>query len=564
MRTFIAAAMSLLMVACSGDSTSQTDDSDAAGTTPPPQVQLDDTGYAPGGMANFMLTHNVNTGRSMAYAVGASSHPGFVNLAQCAVEDVPCLPLLPSSEDEFEDIDTDRDLDRTTIETTYLGLTVKIGETKLDYFTDPETGFGFYQAELLPEEWPAGDVGLKWTGSWLNYKGDADHVVSEPVEMQIPEPGEDIFFHNGDVVPIEWVPTGKGAVFLVVATRFDLARMFRLEDDGYFEVVVDDLGFGTDTEEVTFTLSRWDTTTIRQYGHLVDVVSRSDAWFTGEYFHIGSRDRIHPSNRCNEAQGQLPLETGSYWGYLSGGNNLDPNNGCLSGNFADARGIDLMNRVDIPSKHAMTVEYNVYDESASVYLVENCNNQDTCIVGADDEEDPNLPEFITYFNLTSLDETLYLILDETTTMQSFFTLDLNIDPLFDPDFYNTCDEAQAAVPTIGNASYFEDFLGYGPNLNPGTGGCTNSSLPGADMMTPLTLDSGQSVSIQLNMPGGDPAVYILYNCADEFSCPVGSDASLGNSESLFYMNASLGTENIYIVVDSKNGLKPFYMNVSIL
>ena len=55
---------------------------------------------------------------------------------------------------------------------------------------------------------------------------------------------------------------------------------------------------------------------------------------------------------------------------------------------------------------------------------------------------------------------------------------------------------------------------------------------------------------------------MLYDCANAFLCGAGGDLSLGPNEQLFYENVSAGVERVYLVVDSKSGLHPFFLSVN--
>lgn len=550
------------LAACAGDSTA-TDD----GTTPtsyePPEVV--DTGWPSGDLANIHLAHQVNTGRTVAYAVFAESAPSFENLAQCAITGGTCIGGFASDEDDYEELDPDTELDPATIRTRFVGFELPLGPYTLQFREDPEDDFKFYVADVTAEGLTEGWIGPSWGGQWEEYEGDRDLYVSRPIELIRPATGGHIRFVNGEKIVMEWVPTGEGFLTLTVSTRFTLSRMYRIEDDGYFELDADSLGLTNDTEELTFKFTRWNQSQLRKFGHVIELVSTSEAFFTGDFVQVGARDQVFPADDCPEAQGMAPLQSGSWWGFLdSFENDLDPSNGCLGTSWeADARGRDAMMRMEIPPRTSVAVDYNTFEESASVYFVTDCDDANTCFEGADNEADPNVHEFVNYFNPSDETRVIYLVADTTDPGPTAFTADVTIDTLLPPDMYDTCAQAQAASPTLGSANYYADFVAYTNTLNPGAGGCTGTSLNGSESLTPITLAPGQTLAVNLNMPGGDPGLYLLYNCQNAFSCPVGADLSLGTNEQLVYTNQSAGTENLFLVVDSKTGLRPYFMGVTI-
>ena len=120
-----------------------------------------------------------------------------------------------------------------------------------------------------------------------------------------------------------------------------------------------------------------------------------------------------------------------------------------------------------------------------------------------------------------------------------------------------------AFEAIGAGTYYTEFLPYTNVLNPGAGGCTGSSLPGPESMTKVTLEAGQTVSAAVTMPGADPGIYLLYNCTNVFSCPVGADNRGDGLEALAYTNGNTVSETLYLVVDSKTRMSPYFLTVDI-
>jgi hypothetical protein len=567
--TFMRNAAALLFVAtvltaCSGPG----DDgpSIVEGTEPIVPPVLDDTGWPPGDLGNFHLAYHVNTGEAEVVVVASASQPGFLNFAQCSVRGVPCLGGIPSDEDDWKDIDLDQDVDRDTISTKFLGFEISFGPYLLAYKEDPETAFGYYGASVdvadLPEDRL---IGPTWAGQWQEYTSDDDLHVSRPIEVLNPGPGQNIVFTNGELVPLEWVPTGEGEVTLLVSTRFTLARLFNLEDDGYFELDVDSLGLTNTSEEITFTFTRWNQETLNTYGHVVDLLATSDMSFTGQFYNIGNRDPLEPADGCVEATGLPALESGGYWGWLgSMDEDLAADANCLGA--GSATGKDAIVRIELESHESVAVEYNTYTESAAVYLLTECDNVGSCVAGSDLDDNDDVVEYISYFNVTDEPETLYLVLDTTLGGDTVFTLDLDITPVLPPDMYDACggaDGAAAAYPTVLPGNYYGELTPWVDDLNPGAGGCTGTSLGGAEAMTPIEVGAYQTLQVTVSMPGHDPGLYLLTDCATAFSCLAGADVNLSGNEGIQYTNAGASPQTVYLVLDSKTGVGPYFMNVGL-
>jgi hypothetical protein len=577
MRSVAAAFTFLCVFACSG-----TEDEDPEPIPDETVVPDIDTGWPPGDLANIHIAHHVNDGTTGVYAAFTESSPGYVNTAQCAILNSMCIAGF-ADEDEFEELDRDQEIEKETIVTRFAGFDIKVGPYTLPYREDPDTKFGYYFYDASAEELPEGWIGASWGGQWPEYKGTEDLYVSRPIEIIQPAMDSHIVFTNGQNVPFEWVPTGEGKVTLGVFTRFTLARMYQLEDDGYFSLDADSLLLSGNTEDLTFVFTRWNESEVIEKGHVVKLVASSDVYFTGEYIQIGARTLVTPADQCAEAEGSFPLESGEWWGFLGGQINgdMNPNNGCLFGGaniYADARGNDAVFRLDVPGHHAVSVDYNVFEESAAVYFLYDCNNINSCFQGNDTSDQPDVHEYLNYFNPDpegSAPRSIYLIVDETTAKPSVFTLDVTNELLAAPTMYDFCEDAENPPdddgdgipndPPLTSGNYYADFVAYTGDLNPGTGGCTETSLADQESISKITLLTQETLTVSVTMPDGDPGVYLLYNCRDPFQCAVGSDeGGQGDTEQIVYQNQTAGSENLYIVVDSKDGgMRPYFMNVSI-
>lgn len=578
-------ALTAALVACSGDGVvvpPTTTPTGATGDTAP--VVTNDTGYELGDMGTLLLTYHQDTRRAYAYGFFAESLTGFPNLAECAVKDVACYPRLPEDFDVYEEYDPRLKFEPDVFVTRYLGLQVQLGPYNLDYYNAPNLDHSFYYADLSQtvreNGWFMGDIGFGWNdpdSMWQPpHEPKPDIFVPQLVELQRPAPGEVLYFPNGTRLPIEWVPTGIGETYIRVEQEFGIARVYRVNDDGYWELDIDELGFGEAPETFRIALERWTRNSVRRKGNLIDVASMTDVSFEGNYFNIGNRDPITPADRCAEAQGQAPLGPGAYWGRLA-----ETYQSSLSGfapctnNYID--GLDAIIKVVVGPKESLTAVLNMKDQSASLYALETCGGGaiETCVTGSDKSVDNNFSEFIQLFNPTEDTQTRYLIVDSTFPRDEdpgpdldtgLFTLDITSDVLTEPEMYDSCTEAnQGNVLTAGN--YYAEFTAFSATLNPGTGGCTGTSMPGPEGMATIELAPGQTVDIGAQTTGADIGIYLLTNCTDPFSTPAGacSDVDLGvnQQENVSYTNAGAATERLTLVVDSKSGLQPYFLAINI-
>ena len=95
-------------------------------------------------------------------------------------------------------------------------------------------------------------------------------------------------------------------------------------------------------------------------------------------------------------------------------------------------------------------------------------------------------------------------------------------------------------------------------------GCTGTINAGPDAMTQVELGPGETIVVNVGMPGSNPAIYLLYNCTSATSCAAGSDLDVGPDEGpLQYTNNGGATEILYLVVDTKTAMNPYFMTIAI-
>ena len=557
----------LLFAGC-GPSTTDTDKGGKGNDTDiePTDTDSDTNQYFNQDLGSLMLIRK-NNGDDMGvflYGLFVDEHPGFQNLAECAVARGLCFDILPDDEDTYIEPNTNQTFDPLFSDYRYVGLTVSLGDFEANYYNDVVSYYYANVTEQTGGNPIFGDLGASFGVEWTDYKGDSDITVSRDIELQFPRPGSTVKFHDGDTVLIEWVPNNEGDVYLTVTAGINYYRMYLLEDDGYFELNADDLAFGIDSYDVQFNLARWNRGQVKHNGHTLDLVATSEVSFKGEYFYVGGRTEIELANTCGEALTAPITQPGGYWGRLNDWgltNNVDPAaNPSCTGFFA--RGEDGLFHVQLEPLQILTAEYVLPTDDASVYVLEDCTNVQTCVSGAD-ENTNGTGEFLSYFNDTDEVKDVFLVADGYLTSNGIFYMDISIDQVLEPEMYNMCPDAMQQATPLVSGTYYTSYLPYTNTLDPGAGGCTSSAQVGPDSMTQVEVPNGQTLSLNINMVGGDPSMYLLYNCTNALSCAVGTDASVGDREQLFYTNNSGVSEILYLVIDSKTFLQPYFLTVDI-
>ena len=207
--------------------------------------------------------------------------------------------------------------------------------------------------------------------------------------------------------------------------------------------------------------------------------------------------------------------------------------------------------------------YQLLDDDASLALVTDCNDKDTCEVGSDNTYQGD-PETIQYFNSTGEDQRVHAVLDGWTGTAGLFYADVTVNTMGPPDMYDNCVAvtAQPAPTTAG--MYYTTVTSFTNFLDPaGTCGISTPHI-GPDAMTKIELQNNETLYALLNMDApADPALYLLRNCNTMTSCAVGADMNLNGFEEVTYQNTSGSAETLYLVVDSKTQLEPYYLTIDI-
>lgn len=516
---------------------------------------------------------------SYLYGIFLDEAPDYLNTAQCAVAGVSCIEILPLEEDLSVPYDEDLAWEQPNATYRFLGATLTVGAYAMPYVYDEAADRGYYAAILSDDPLVYGEVPISIAGEWSGILDDANPgddptmLIDEDLDLLLPDYKFDVDFINGQPLAFEWVPTGTGDVYLIVEA-VGISELHWLEDDGYAAFFPDELGFETDDLDVEFTLSRWTTREHAIGPHALRASSVSEIVMRGRYTYVGASEEITLVDQCSVAE-VLPVvtESGSYYGVFGDWfqNDLSPGYEGCTGYAED--GEEGIIPVRLEPNSILTAVYSVSEGDASIYLLQDCEKTSTCLVGADLDVTIGGTEYLTYFNQTAEPMDLFLVLDGwwvdgapglgASLLEQTFELDLTIDVLEEPEMYDECLDAQLQSVPLGEGTYYTETFPYTGLINPGGGGCTGTSVPGPDSISKVVIENGQTLTATLSMTGGDGAIYLMYNCVNPASCAIGSDTSTVGAEGVAYTNLSGAPATLYLVVDTKDVLGPYFLTIDL-
>lgn len=540
----------------------------------------DDTSFPPGDRASIMLTRILQTdGTQLVELQGlvVDNNQGYINAAHCALADTHCISVLPPAEDDFVNLPPNSVFEPGLSEYGYFGLDFTLGPWRSHYVNDGET-FPHYYSDLTPKysrQSIYGWHGLRLDGTWGKYRGEHDIYVSPEFQLITPQANTTIDFNDTDTLLFQWVPDGNGMVFLTVfeeGIAANVQRLYMLHDDGYFQLPVKDLGLGSSDRAVHFSMARWNTNTLNIRGNTVDIIATSEVRFKGNYSFVDGRDRLEPGDTCAEASILPGLQPGRYWGRLGSDgfvndiNNIYTPSGLACTGFQVA-GQDAFHPIDLNPYEAVMLRYRMPSSDSAIYLLRDCSDNHTCLDGHD-LGGHGVWESVSYLNTSDKSERIYVGLDSYVTNTGTYELDVEFEQLIDPPMRDTCIEAMQDPPfTTGTYPFYSSFVAFTPGSDPGQGGCTGKAEPGPDAMIPVQLGPGETLTATIDMPGTDPALYLVWQCQlPASSCAAGADANIGlPNETLVFKNNGGTAQNMYLVIDtsSGNGLREYTLRLDI-
>lgn len=481
---------------------------------------------------------------------------GVVNLAECVGAAggfcTEGLPVNPGDSVVVTDLDP---AFLGSLASRDVGSEIRLGPWVGAYGFDSASGLGFYYGTVSDAVVPSGPMGLTLSGVWGPYSGTNDVIAPTPIEVTNPDPMRAAEFSDAAPVFLEWTPGADGSVFLLLDTPNERSLTL-LDDDGSESVDLSPFGL-TDGDVVDITLGRWGLGEVDHDGHTVSIEVQSNQVIHGTFRTIGPRDEFSSLyDECADARVAPSAVPGNYYGDLSPmTKDLNPGTGGCTG--FQAKGIDGVVPIDLAPDDLLTVNYQLVSDDASLYLLVDCDDVGTCIAGSDNSLNSGV-EQIVFLNSSGSNQRVYAILDAFDTVTDRFNLDIYIDSLGGDILVPTCVEAIDQGP-VTTGSFHGTIAGNADLLDPD---CA-APAGGGEGILQVYLDAGQTLHATVTAPGGDPKMYLLYNCSIADSCFATAVGTQGNTEDLMYTNNTGFSEFLYLVVDGELNLGEYVLDLTI-
>jgi hypothetical protein len=543
-----------MLSACNGDKTVPPPLTETGNTSPIFTVHDDEASVI--ALSNLPWLGDPQGG-TLFLGMFVETRRSVLNLAQCVASSssfcVEQIPLAPGSSVVATSFDPSL-LD--DLATRNVGSPLTLGDWSADYVRDRNSGLGYYYSFVSNTKLPDGPVGLSFPGDdWDGHDG-ADELAP-PTKMNVlsPDPMVDTDFFSNAPIHLEWEPGDSGGVYLYAKTPV-AQTLYYLEDTGSYDLDLHALHL-SNGDQVDLILGRWAVTNLDLDGNSVNVEIQSNQSLRGTWRTIGSRDDFYDLyDECIDAETAPSAVPGNYHGDLRGSTaDLDPGpTGCTG---HSATGIDAVVPIDLQPDDLLTVNYQLVSDDASLYLVTDCEDVDTCLDGRDATGKGDV-EQVSYYNDSGGPLRVYAVLDSFAQVTDFFNLDIYIDSLGGDVLVPTCVDAIAQGPAP-SGSYHGSMAGFPDFLEPD---CAGAPI-GAEGMTQVLLQPGETLSADVETPSGDPRLYLLSNCAIGDSCVLAKDASTDTKESIVYVNGTTSSQYLYLVVDGATDLGDYFLDITI-
>ncbi|MEN0061835.1 MAG: hypothetical protein AAGA48_06760 [Myxococcota bacterium] len=491
------------------------------------------------------------------------------NLAQCLGGQQFCLRQdLPDVVNASVDVDGFEPKLLETIDTVSAGPTLTLGNWSAPFFFDSTSNLAFYSQIITGTQTSPLPIDLTLTGDvWPATDAPAVIEMPDPIGLRLIDPMFEQDFVDTDGIPLRWAPgdpngSGQsagedgpvqvgapGEVFLYVETP-TRRRIQKLADTGSYDLDLSGAGL-TDGDVVDLMLGRWTRTEVQQGGRTTFVTVQRNQRIRGLWRSVGVRTTLFPDATCAEAQTSAGIDDGFYEGrFAPTSAALDPTDTGCTGRAASGR--ESLVPVDVRPQHELRVRYQLPDADASLYLLTDCNDEATCLVGADGVG----PETITWINESPDLVRVYVVMDVVGEATGDFTLDIRRRALGGDVLVNSCVEAIEQGPV--GPGFFEGSLLDHANLLPSypDAGPCGGERQGGEGIVAVELSGGQSLDVSTFGSTGMPGIHILSNCSIAASC-----VAFGN-ETLTYTNPSPFTRTVYVVLDAELGIDQYRLDVS--
>ena len=255
-----------------------------------------------------------NEAQNLVAAVFVEADRGWDNLAQClARPGTYCAQDIPTNVGEWVPIDAFREEIPQSLRTRFVGEQISLGPFQADFLEDQETGVGYYYRDIGTPQNVGDALSIDIPGEeWTPFSLDDALAMPTPMVVTSPDPLAKHYFHDARPVELRWQPGDSGDVYLAVVTN-SASRLYRLEDNGAFDLYLEDLGL-FDFEAVTLSLGRWSEATLNTPSGSITARVQSDQYLYGFHREVGDRTELIPPDRCDEARASSPLESGTTGG----------------------------------------------------------------------------------------------------------------------------------------------------------------------------------------------------------------------------------------------------------
>jgi hypothetical protein len=565
-RTLALSLLSLLALGgCNNGPATDTDD-------PPTGVDTDTDSPFGGDEGSLALVREYDGGQLVSAEVLGlfmNDDQGFVNAAQCArSEESPCLRELPEPGGRIEYDATDRFV-LTSSSYRYVGLDVTFGPYQAPYEVLDDVSRYFLDVTDREAASPvSGPADIALGVQWGDF--DAPGAVTVPPGLNVITPrstSAEIVFSDDTAFRFEWEPAEPGLESRMVLLVRDEdpqapAFVYDVPDTGSYDFDVSTLGLVGD-RDLAVQLARWSVDTLDVNGNTLNVQSTAQSTFFIRYIDVGNRLPIPPiADVCEDDP--APLADGGYYGDLTPLANDYEEAACLQ-SFDAANGRDGVVALDVPPQTELSVAYRQLGSNAAMYLYDDCVEEPVCVVGADLVTGIGGTEVLQIFNPSpTATEEYFLVLDADEPVSGgLFFLEIFRELIPDPEAADTCIEALGLPDTQPGTYYQADWVGFFNEVNPGLTGCTGTALTGPDAILPVIVPDQATIELTLDMPDGNPAMYLLGQCNNVNTCIDGVDQP-GETEVLVYQNTSGATQALDLVIDTANATQqPYTLTINI-
>lgn len=500
--------------------------------------------------------------------VGAfvNTEQGFLNVAQCLSGPLaPCVSELPPSPGEsIPWLPADR-FDPGPVIFRYVGLTVDFGPYQAFYEVNEQ--FSYYTADVTTRGPAEGPLDLALGVQWGDFRGDDVATAGAPLVLTAPAITDELrVFSDETSFELTWEPaesdSGELYLFLREPDPGIEGQIFRLEDDGSQALDFASLGL-IGSRTLMFQLARWTRDTVDVNGNLLVVQTTAQSDWVVRYVDVQGRDPIQPVDDCELAFDGEKIDDGTYYGDLAGLGDDSQEAACLQ-SFDAANGRDGMIRVDVPPRHDLRVVYRQLAGDAAMYVYEGCTPVPPVCVLGEDRDPGQAAEILTTFNVSDTHPLEYLLVLDASDPNTgdLFFLDVERTPVPEPELVDTCVQALAADPLAPGRYYAGSAVGLANQIDPGFTGCTNTSMGGPEGLLPVLVPAGSTLEVTVVMDGGDPGIYLLPICNDTTTCLAGVDTP-GSTEALVHTNTTGAEQQLYLVVDTKDTMGPYFLTVGV-